>query len=105
MYNFLHKYKLKREESQINSNVPSDTITRNENSPIERFRDSKSLSVTDFSSFAWCELQQHYFLIAGGRKVTLAMKTGSEIHSKLEEQEHDIISIPTYTKEDIWGIK
>ncbi|CAG8650436.1 hypothetical protein RhiirA5_411755 [Rhizophagus irregularis] len=88
-----------------NSDVPSDIKNQEEKSPHERFRDSKSLSVTDFSSLAWCELQQHYFFIAGGRKETLAMKIGSEIHNKLELQEHDIISIPTHTKEDIWGIK
>lgn len=105
--NFFQKFKLMRKIMEIrnNSDVPSDIKNQEEKSPHERFRDSKSLSVTDFSSLAWCELQQHYFFIAGGRKETLAMKIGSEIHNKLELQEHDIISIPTHTKEDIWGIK
>ncbi|GES88192.1 exonuclease V [Rhizophagus clarus] len=92
-------------ELRTNSNVPSDIKNQEEKSPHERFRDSKTLFVTDFSSFAWCELQQHYSLIAGGRKETLAMKNGSEIHKNLESQEHVIVQIPTYTREDSWGIK
>jgi hypothetical protein len=103
--NFLQNIR-KIMELRGSSNVSSDDIkNQEEKSPHERFRGSKNLSVTDFSSLAWCELQQHYFFIAGGRKETLAMKIGSEIHNKLELQVHDLVTIPTYTKEDIWGIK
>jgi len=105
--NFLQKFKLVRKtlEMQTNSDVSSDIKNQEEKSPYARFRDSKALFVTDLSSLAWCEIQQHYALIAGGRKETQAMKAGSEIHNKLELQEHDIVSIITHTKEDLWGIK
>ncbi|RIA85161.1 exonuclease V [Glomus cerebriforme] len=91
---------------QTNSDVSSSVINnQEEKSPYAQFRGSKTLFVTDFSSLAWCEFQQHYALIAGGRKETQAMKAGTEIHNELELQDHDIVSILTNTKEDSWGIK
>ncbi|GES94430.1 exonuclease V-like isoform X3 [Rhizophagus clarus] len=72
MYNFLHKYKLKRVELQINSNVPSDTITQNENSPIERFR---------------------------GRKITLAIKTDLKTDLEFSNELSNIIKISYKGKE------
>src|SRR4051812_24857368 len=108
---FSQKYKLERKilEIRTDSDGSSSVINAEEKqeqkSPYARFRNSKTLYVTDFASLAWCELQQHYTLLAGGKKETQAMKAGSEIHNKLELQDHDIVTISTNTKEDLWGIK
>ncbi|GES82261.1 exonuclease V, chloroplastic isoform X1 [Rhizophagus clarus] len=85
--------------------VSSDIKIQNEKSPLELFRSSNYLSVTDLSSFAWCEFQQHNYLISGRKKESLATKIGSEIHDELELRQHDIISITVQTEEDKWDTK
>ncbi|CAG8482067.1 6781_t:CDS:2 [Funneliformis caledonium] len=99
---FSRKYKLAREVSEAQTN---STKVVEEKSPYAKFRGSKVLYVTDFASLAWCEMQQHYSLMAGGKKETKAMRAGSKIHNELELQVHDIVTIPTKTREDLWGIK
>lgn len=76
--------------------------------PIERFRTKpkKPLSVTDLVSPAWCELQYFYTLSRFGRKPrTQAMRTGSKIHQKLEEEVHTTVPIQVQTKEDGFGLR
>jgi exonuclease V len=76
--------------------------------PIERFRTKpkKPLSVTDLVSPAWCELQYFYTLSKLGRKPrTQAMRTGSKIHRKLEDEVHTTVPIQVQTKEDRFGLR
>lgn len=77
-------------------------------SPLERFRTppKKPLSVTDFVSPAWCELQYWYSLIKFGRtRRTPAMKRGSSVHKELEEQVHVTVPVDVQTREDHWGLR
>ncbi|KAJ4383274.1 hypothetical protein N0V86_001319 [Didymella sp. IMI 355093] len=76
--------------------------------PIERFRTKpkKPLSVTDLVSPAWCELQYFYTLSKFGRKPrTQAMRTGSKIHQKLEDEVYTTVPIHVQTKEDRFGLR
>lgn len=76
--------------------------------PIERFRSKpkKPLSVTDLISPAWCELQYFYTLSKFGRKPrTQAMRTGSKIHQKLEDEVHTTVPVRVQTKEDRFGLR
>ncbi|RDL33813.1 Uncharacterized protein BP5553_08181 [Venustampulla echinocandica] len=77
-------------------------------SPMERFRTQpkKALSVTDLISPAWCELQYWYTLtIHGKTRPTPAMKQGSAVHKKLEDQVHTTVKVEITTIEDAWGLR
>ncbi|KOS23107.1 Exonuclease V [Escovopsis weberi] len=79
-------------------------------SPLERFRQfpRKPLTVSDLTSGAWCELQYEYTLtrLPGGRRVrTPAMRQGSKVHRKLEEEVHTTVRIDIMTKEDGFGLR
>lgn len=77
-------------------------------SPLERFRTKpkKPLSVTDLVSPSWCELQYWYNLTKYGRKRrTPAMKQGSVVHKKLEDQVHQAVAVDIHSKEDAWGLR
>jgi exonuclease V len=77
-------------------------------SPLERFRTppKKGLSVTDLISPAWCELQYWYSLTLHGKKRrTPAMKQGSVVHQKLEDQIYTTVKVDVTTKEDGWGLR
>ncbi|KAL6923625.1 hypothetical protein FSHL1_000874 [Fusarium sambucinum] len=79
-------------------------------SPLQRFRSypKRPLTVTDLTSGAWCELQYWYTLtrLPGGRRTrTAAMKQGSKIHKKLEDEVHTTVKIDIMTKEDAFGLK
>ncbi|KAJ4987770.1 defects in morphology protein 1 [Stagonosporopsis vannaccii] len=76
--------------------------------PIERFRTKpkKPLSVTDLVSPAWCELQYFYTLSKFGRKPrTPAMRTGTKIHQKLEDEVHTTVPVQVQTKVDRFGLR
>ncbi|KAF1830755.1 hypothetical protein BDW02DRAFT_558284 [Decorospora gaudefroyi] len=76
--------------------------------PLERFRTKpkKPLSVTDLVSPAWCELQYFYTLSKFGRKPrTQAMRTGSKIHSILEDEVHTTVPVQVQSKEDRFGLR
>jgi exonuclease V len=84
---------------------PSDT-----RSPLLKFRTypRKPLSVSDLTAGAWCELQYEYTLVRlpGGKKTrTVAMKEGSRLHQKLEDQVHTTVEVEIATKEDAFGLK
>jgi exonuclease V len=92
--------------------TPFDGATTSEEpdtrSPLERFRTQpkKALSVTDLVSPAWCELQYWYTLTRHGRKRrTPAMKQGSVVHKKLEDEVHTTVKVDIATKEDAWGLR
>ncbi len=77
-------------------------------SPLERFRTKprKALSVTDLVSPSWCELQYWYVLTKHGKKRrTPAMKQGSTVHKRLEDQVHRTVEVKIVRKEDAWGLR
>ncbi|KAI1853995.1 hypothetical protein JX266_001136 [Neoarthrinium moseri] len=79
-------------------------------SPIERFRSfpKKPLTVTDISSGAWCELQYWYTLslLPGGRKTrTAAMRGGTRVHQKLEDEVHTTIQVNVTSKEEAFALR
>lgn len=104
----------KANTSDSKHGVPSYSIERvnvtekKTRSPLERFRTKpkKPLSVTDLVSPAWCELQYLYTLSKFGRKPrTQAMRIGSEIHQKLEDQVHTTVPVQVHSKEDKFGLR
>lgn len=79
-------------------------------SPLLRFRTypRKPFSVSDLTAGAWCELQYEYTLtrLPGGKKTrTVAMKEGSKLHQKLEDEVHTTVQVEIATKEDAFGLK
>ncbi|KID86483.1 ubiquitin-activating enzyme E1 1 [Metarhizium guizhouense ARSEF 977] len=79
-------------------------------SPLQRFRSypRRPLTVTDLTAGAWCELQYWYTLtrLPGGRRTkTPAMKGGSIIHKKLEDEVHTTTQIDVFTKEDGFALR
>ena len=85
--------------------------TSDERSLLQRFRTypRKPFSVSDFTSGgAWCELQYYFTLtrLPGGRKTrTAAMKGGTKVHKKLEDEVHTTVQVEIDTKEDVFGLK
>lgn len=90
---------------------PAPDLSRPEPSALARFRafPKKPFSVSDFTSGgAWCELQYYYTLtrLPFGRKTrTAAMKAGSKVHKKLEDEVHTTVKVDIVSKEDIFGLK
>ncbi|KAI6778477.1 uncharacterized protein J7T54_000372 [Emericellopsis cladophorae] len=81
-----------------------------ERSPLQKFRcfPRKPLSVSDLTSGAWCELQYEYTLTRlpfGRRTRTAAMKKGSKVHRKLEDEVHTAVKVEILTKEDGFALK
>ncbi|KAL6904095.1 deoxyribonuclease domain-containing protein [Trichoderma evansii] len=79
-------------------------------SPLQRFRSfpKRPLTVTDLTAGAWCELQYWYTLtqLPGGRRTrTAAMKQGSKVHKKLEDEVHTTVRIEIIQKEDGFGLR
>ncbi|KAH7081780.1 exonuclease V a 5' deoxyribonuclease-domain-containing protein [Paraphoma chrysanthemicola] len=84
------------------------SVVRDAPSPLERFRTKpkKPLSVTDLVSPAWCEMQYFYTLTKYGRKPrTQAMRTGSKIHQRLEDEVHATVHVQVQSKEDRFGLR
>jgi exonuclease V len=79
-------------------------------SPLLRFRSfpKKPFSVSDLVAGAWCELQYYHTLtrLPGGKKTrTAAMKGGSKLHQKLEDEIYTTVTIEITKKEDAFGLK
>lgn len=79
-------------------------------SPLQKFRSypRKPLTVTDLTSGAWCELQYDYTLtrLPGGRRTrTAAMRQGSKLHQKLEDEVHTTVKVDIMTKEEGFGLR
>ncbi|OBT66129.1 hypothetical protein VE03_05125 [Pseudogymnoascus sp. 23342-1-I1] len=88
--------------------APPPAPTPDTRSPLQRYRSAprKALSVTDLVSPAWCELQYSMTLALHGRKPrTEAMKRGSEVHARLEEEVYTSVQIEVATREDAWGLR
>lgn len=89
--------------------VDSEDI-EDDRSPLQRFRSypRRPLTVTDLTAGAWCELQYWYTLtrLPGGRRTkTPAMKGGSKIHKKLEDEVHTTVQVDVLTKEDGFALR
>lgn len=100
------------EKSEANIELPMHRDVENGQNdtrpPLERFRTKpkKPLSVTDLVSPAWCELQYFYVLSKFGRKPqTHAMRSGSKLHQKLEDEVHFSVPVQVQTKEDRFGLR
>lgn len=94
--------------AQASTDVDSDVI-EDERSPLQRFRSypRKPLTVSDLTSGAWCELQYWYTLtrLPGGRRTrTAAMRQGSKVHQKLEDEVHTTVPIEIASKEDAFAL-
>ncbi|PIO33878.1 hypothetical protein AB205_0106200, partial [Aquarana catesbeiana] len=68
----------------------------------------RHLAVTNICSQMWCEQQMVYKIeqpVALRPGKTAAMNEGSSIHLARELELHDVVSVTTQTREDIWAIK
>ncbi|TQV91445.1 hypothetical protein V2A60_008907 [Cordyceps javanica] len=79
-------------------------------SPLQKFRSfpRRPLTVSDLTSGAWCELQYWYTLsrLPGGRRTrTAAMKQGSKLHQKLEDEVHTTVEVEVLSREDGFGLR
>ncbi|KAI0975066.1 hypothetical protein F4678DRAFT_470332 [Xylaria arbuscula] len=78
--------------------------------PLQRFRTfpKRPLTVSDFATGSWCELQ-HWFTLTrlpGGRKTkTAAMKGGSRVHQTLEDEVHSTVEISIASKEEAFALR
>ncbi|KAM0463216.1 hypothetical protein ACHAPV_003344 [Trichoderma viride] len=84
--------------------------SEDDRSPLQRFRafPKRPLTVTDLTAGAWCELQYWYTLtqLPGGRRTrTPAMKQGSKVHKKLEDEVHTTVKIEIVQKEDGFALR
>ncbi|CAK7238565.1 hypothetical protein SEUCBS140593_010817 [Sporothrix eucalyptigena] len=91
-----------------NSKIEGDSL--DQSSPIAKFRTApkKPLSVSDLTAGAWCELQYEYTLtrLPGGRRTrTPAMKAGTKLHQKLEQEVHTIVPIAATSSEDFIALR
>lgn len=92
------------------STTDRDPFDEDGRSPLQKFRSypRKPLTVSDLTSGAWCELQYEYTLtrLPGGRRTrTQAMRQGSKLHQKLEDEVHTIVKVDILTKEDGFGLR
>lgn len=95
---------------EIMDESSDDDLFADTRSPLQRFRSypRKPLTVSDLTSGAWCELQYWYTLtrLPGGRRTrTEAMKQGSKVHQKLEDEVHTAVKIDILSKEDGFGLR
>ncbi|UNI13355.1 hypothetical protein JDV02_000105 [Purpureocillium takamizusanense] len=95
--------------AQESADVDSGDL-EDQRSPLQRFRSypRKPLTVSDLTSGAWCELQYWYTLtrLPGGRRTrTAAMRQGSKVHRKLEDQVHTTVPIEIASKEDAFALR
>lgn len=95
---------------EIMDESSDDDLFADTRSPLQQFRSypRKPLTVSDLTSGAWCELQYWYTLtrLPGGRRTrTEAMKQGSKVHQKLEDEVHTTVKIDILSKEDGFGLR
>ncbi|PHH62646.1 hypothetical protein CDD81_6792 [Ophiocordyceps australis] len=88
----------------------TDSVPDEQRTPLERFRQypRKPLTVTDLISGAWCELQYWYILtrLPGGRKTrTAAMRQGTKMHRKLEDEVHTEVRVKVTRREDNFALR
>ncbi|KAI0831030.1 exonuclease V [Hypoxylon sp. FL0890] len=105
---------LSRDVSAAKYDAPADSVSvapaEDSRSPLQRFRSfpKKPLTVSDFASGAWCELQYWYTLtlLPGGRKTrTAAMRGGTRVHQTLEDQVHTTVQVNVTNKEEAFALR
>lgn len=87
-------------------------VNLHDQSPLELFKPSKTLSVTDLS-LPYCELQRLYQKCLGDEFTTAAMQVGTQVHEKLEVDAAknlvgEVVEIPVKfikLREDVWAQK
>ncbi|KAJ4837993.1 hypothetical protein Tsubulata_041383 [Turnera subulata] len=93
----------------IEDSGPHKKKSRPPESLLLRFRRSRALSVTDFTSSEWCEKQFEFHLRFGKRRANKAMKAGSARHLKLEEEAFKLVvkkvKVTVESYEDQWALK
>ncbi|KAG5983388.1 hypothetical protein E4U55_000064 [Claviceps digitariae] len=94
----------------VKTQIEKSDDCEDDRSPLQRFRSfpNRPLSVSDLTAGAWCELQYWYTLtkLPGGRRTrTAAMKRGSKIHKKLEDEVHTTVKIAVLNKEDGFALR
>ncbi|KAL1902490.1 hypothetical protein Sste5346_001471 [Sporothrix stenoceras] len=92
------------------ADASAGATSANSTSPLAQFRayPMKPLTVSDLTAGAWCELQYEYTLtrLPGGRRTrTPAMKAGSKVHQKLEDEVHTTVPITVKSPQDFLGVK
>ncbi|CAK7270754.1 hypothetical protein SEPCBS119000_004248 [Sporothrix epigloea] len=107
---YLGPEKILRTQSAKSATSFADSQDASCRSPLARFRSApkKPLSVSDLVAGAWCELQYEYTLtrLPGGRpRRSAAMKAGTSLHKKLEDQVHTAVPIAVATKEDLMAVR
>ncbi|KAI0184749.1 exonuclease V [Xylaria flabelliformis] len=78
--------------------------------PLQRFRSfpRRPLTVTDLAAGAWCELQHWYTLTrlpGGKRTITPAMRGGTRVHQKLEDEVHTTVQVSIASKEEAFALR
>ncbi len=77
--------------------------------PLARYRTfpQKPFSVSDLTAGAWCEAQYYYVLtrLRGRRIRTEAMKGGTRVHEKLEDEIYTTVRVEVKKKEDGFGLR
>ncbi|KAG6006989.1 hypothetical protein E4U21_006509 [Claviceps maximensis] len=101
---------LARSQKRAKTRIEQSDGREDDRSPLQRFRSfpNRPLAVSDLTAGAWCELQYWYTLtkLPGGRRTrTAAMKGGTKIHKKLEDEVHTTVKIDVMTKEDEFALK
>ena len=88
---------------------PADDPEQDTRPPLARFRTfpRKPFSVSDLTAGAWCEVQYYYVLtrLRGRRIRTEAMKGGTRVHEKLEDEIYTTVQVEVKKKEDGFGLR
>ncbi|KAI8946267.1 hypothetical protein F4801DRAFT_75072 [Xylaria longipes] len=99
-------------ETQPAQQTPPPTVEKEPDTrtPLQRFRSfpRRPLTVTDLAAGAWCELQHWYTLtrLPGGKKtITPAMRGGSRVHQKLEDEVHTTVRVSIASKEEAFALR
>ncbi|KAG6080160.1 hypothetical protein E4U30_006565 [Claviceps sp. LM220 group G6] len=100
----------RKKDAAVETPTGESAGSEDDRSPLQRFRSipKRPLAVSDLTAGAWCELQYWYTLTElpdGRRTKTEAMKGGTKIHKKLEDEVHTTVKIDVMTKEDRFALK
>ncbi|CAA3009604.1 exonuclease V, chloroplastic [Olea europaea subsp. europaea] len=71
---------------------------------LHRFRQKRSLFVTDITATDWCEKETEFSLLFGGPKMTKAIKEGSARHLELEKELIINEKVPVKSDEEVWAL-
>ncbi|XP_053562267.1 exonuclease V [Bombina bombina] len=99
------------EKQQISENPECSKLLQRKRkymptTPLQKYK-MKYLCVTDLCSQMWCEQQMvyGYEIPELEQEKPPVMNAGASIHLARELELHDVVSVKTQTKEDVWAIK